>query len=137
MTFETYLTEKKIDSQSFRAEDPEQWNALEHIFMQVHPKSFTAQKLYLINPLRRRFPLVETPTVEKAAKAKPGRPVMKPRPKDWWLKIWDVRFRIEDVRFWIEDFWIWDWWIWDLGFEIEDVGLKILDWRCEILDWRF
>ena len=47
---------------------------------QVHPDSFTAQKLFLINPIRRKFPLKET-EASKTTRPKVARPVIKPKPK--------------------------------------------------------
>ncbi len=103
MTFEQYLISKKIDSSLFKRHEQTLWQAWEKEFDQISPVSFTAQKLYLINPIRRRFPLpivveikepkvvaevviiteakVEsTEPVPKPA-AKPSRPVFKPKPK--------------------------------------------------------
>ncbi len=81
MTFEEYLIKKKIDSPSFRKEEPALWQEFESLFGQMHPESFTAQKLFLINPLRRRFPLQATQQEEKATKPKAARPVLRPKPK--------------------------------------------------------
>lgn len=81
MTFEAYLINKKIDSDSLKKEEPELWKGLEEIFLQMHPNSFTAQKLYLINPLRRKYPLSENASEAKAPKAKPGKPVIRKAPK--------------------------------------------------------
>jgi hypothetical protein len=60
MNFETYLTEKKISSAAFKANEPEKWEAFRQLFEQVHPNSFTAQKKFLINDLRRRYLLSVT-----------------------------------------------------------------------------
>ncbi len=79
MTFEEYLTQKKIDTSAFRKGDERQWIALEHIFLQMHPKSFTAQKLYLINPLRRRYPLIESTSTGNDSQKRAVRP--RPKPK--------------------------------------------------------
>jgi hypothetical protein len=100
MTFEDYLAGKKIDSQLFREHEPELWSAWEQEFGQQHPSSFTAQKLYLINPLRRKYLLknnpasAEKPMASEDATAqvdppagtskpvvKPARPVFRPKPK--------------------------------------------------------
>lgn len=104
MTFEQYLISKKIDSSLFKMHEKNLWESWGKEFDQVSPVSFTAQKLYLINPIRRRFPLpitaevkgsnvieevVTTPVpkvegteeVPKPAAAKPSRPVFKPKPK--------------------------------------------------------
>ncbi|MEO0332280.1 MAG: hypothetical protein AAF223_11445 [Bacteroidota bacterium] len=56
-TFEEYLVEKKIDSEAFQAEEEALWNEWAILFEQLHPNSFTTQKLFLINKIRRRFPL--------------------------------------------------------------------------------
>jgi hypothetical protein len=90
--FETYLMSKKIDSQAFRKAEPELWESWKKEFEQMHPNSFTVQKLNLINPIRRKYQLKavpvsvspETPPVRVAAPApvvKPGRPIMKPKLK--------------------------------------------------------
>lgn len=56
-------------------------------FEQMHPNSFTMQKLNLINPVRRKYPLAP-PAGESAqnpppesSQPKAARPVMKPKPK--------------------------------------------------------
>jgi len=48
----------------------------------MHPNSFTAQKLFLINPIRRAFPLKEE-LPEKAVPTAAARPkvMMRPKPK--------------------------------------------------------
>ena len=63
MTFEEYLIDKKIDSDLFKNGDPALWTEFKSQFATMHPKSFTAQKLYLINGIRRKYHLVETPNV--------------------------------------------------------------------------
>ena len=57
VNFEDYLYSKKIDSLAFRNGEQDLWGSWKVEFEQVHPSSFTAQKLYLINPLRRKYPL--------------------------------------------------------------------------------
>jgi hypothetical protein len=49
----------------------------------MSPASFTAQKLYLINPLRRKYTLkiTEVTAAPKASTPAAARPVMKPKPK--------------------------------------------------------
>lgn len=56
MTFEEYLREKKIDSGLFREKEPLVWQTWKQEFEQMHPNSFTVQKLNLINPVRRKYP---------------------------------------------------------------------------------
>jgi hypothetical protein len=103
VNFEDYLVSKKIDSSVFRQQEPVVWESWKTEFEQVHPNSFTAQKLYLINPIRRKYTLkIEPVKVEalkpstaensieekteaapKSAAPKPvvPRPVFKPKPK--------------------------------------------------------
>jgi len=59
--FEAYLLSKKIDSAAFLKAEPDVWSAWKREFDQIHPKSFTAQKLYLINPIRRKYLLKQEP----------------------------------------------------------------------------
>jgi hypothetical protein len=90
VNFEAYLISKKIDSDAFRNAEPAVWKTWNLEFDQMHPTSFTAQKLYLINPVRRKYPLKEslavsteipsTETVQAAVPVKP-KPVMRPKPK--------------------------------------------------------
>ena len=91
MDFEAYLQSKKIDSKMFLAAEPAVWSAWKSEFEQMHPNSFTVQKLNLINPIRRKYPLplqeeqsrkTETPEVPDASPvAKPVKPMIKPKPK--------------------------------------------------------
>jgi len=80
MTFQEYLTSKKIDGPAFQAAEPvlyQEWNSL---FDEMSPASFTSQKLYLINPVRRKYQL----KVQPAETSKPvvaAKPIMKPKPK--------------------------------------------------------
>jgi hypothetical protein len=92
VNFEAYLISKKIESEAFRKAEPAVWQLWNDEFEQLHPNSFTSQKLYLINPVRRKYPLKEqeaaasipsemssgstTTTAPKIAK-----PVMRPKPK--------------------------------------------------------
>ncbi|MEM9671607.1 MAG: hypothetical protein ACFB15_15655 [Cyclobacteriaceae bacterium] len=59
-TFEEYLEKKKIDSSAFQQAEEELWLEWQGLFEQIHPDSFTSQKLFLINPIRRKYPLVKT-----------------------------------------------------------------------------
>jgi len=70
ITFETYLAAKKIDPVKFKQEDSDKYQALELVFDQMHPDSFTAQKLFLINPIRKKFHL-ESEEVKEIIKEKP------------------------------------------------------------------
>jgi hypothetical protein len=111
VNFEAYLSSKKIDSLAFRNAEPAVWNSWSDVFPQMHPNSFTLQKLNLINAVRRKYLLKEQTSVvptEKIATTenspasvaapaetsatvatppavattpKPARPVMRPKPK--------------------------------------------------------
>jgi hypothetical protein len=58
MTFVEYLDSKKIDATSFQKGEPQVYADWESTFNQIHPNSFTAQKLYVINSTRRKFPKI-------------------------------------------------------------------------------
>lgn len=79
--FESYLIGKKIDPAVFRKKQPSQYVAFENLFMQMHPKSFTAQKLFLINSIRREYPLQEDASEEKSVKKVKMKPKITPRTK--------------------------------------------------------
>lgn len=91
MTFEDYLIGKKIDSRAFSEKENDLWDSWRLEFEQMHHKSFTAQKLYLINPIRRKYPLREEHPVKVAAgtneettakkAAQPAKPSFKVKPK--------------------------------------------------------
>ncbi len=93
MKFEDYLVSKKIDGDFFAKAEPALYNTWKTEFEQMHPNSFTMQKLNLINPIRRKYHLKEAPPkpVEKGDEAQPQpsptivttgiKPVMKPKPK--------------------------------------------------------
>lgn len=55
MTFAEYLLSKKIDEKKFQAAEPQRFEEWKHLFEQMHPESFTAQKKFLINPIRRKY----------------------------------------------------------------------------------
>lgn len=56
--FNSYLSAKKIDANQFSKSEPDLYGKLSTIFDQMHPDSFTAQKLFLINPIRRKYQLI-------------------------------------------------------------------------------
>ncbi len=79
MDFSDYLKSKKIDPEKFRKSEPENFQKLKNVFEQVHPESFTAQKLFLINPLRRTYKW-SGEEAKVATKPKPMRPkISKPK----------------------------------------------------------
>jgi hypothetical protein len=55
MEFEEYLKQKKIDAVSFKKNAPARYVEWQELFVTMHPESFTAQKKFLINDIRRRF----------------------------------------------------------------------------------
>ena len=90
MSFEDYLITKKIDSMAFKSAEPDRWEEWNTIFVDLSPASFTAQKLYLINPVRRKYPLktsevpkqeVSSETNEQQQKPSPPKPMFKPKIK--------------------------------------------------------
>jgi hypothetical protein len=97
MSFEEYLITKKIDSRLFQEKEKELWMSWKAEFELMHPNSFTAQKLYLTNPIRRKYQLKEiaSPKLEEHKETPPtgttlptpkpavkiAKPVFKPKPK--------------------------------------------------------
>jgi hypothetical protein len=99
MKFEDYLTSKKIDSGLFRERQPDVWLSWKKEFEQLNLNSFTAQKLYLLNPVRRKYllksdnDLTSSPGEESAGSVgkkvpvtarpvvKSAKPIFKPKQK--------------------------------------------------------
>ena len=57
MDFNTYLKSKKIDPAAFEVKQPLRYSEWAELYAHVHPDSFTMQKKFLINGIRRQFPL--------------------------------------------------------------------------------
>jgi hypothetical protein len=57
MIFEEFLTAKKINHETFLWAETERFNEMKKMFNKVHPESFTMQKKFLINDLRRKYHL--------------------------------------------------------------------------------
>lgn len=55
MTFEDYLIQKKINAIQFKQADPATYVDWQRVFVDVHPESFTAQKKFLLNDIRRKY----------------------------------------------------------------------------------
>lgn len=55
MNFEEYLAQKKIDADQFRAAEPARYQEWKGQFAQLHPESFTVQKKFLLNDIRRKY----------------------------------------------------------------------------------
>ena len=73
--FNSYLNSKKINAEKFKVSEPELYEKLAKTFLHSHPDSFTAQKLFLINPIRRKYLL------EDQVAAAPSKPKMMFKPK--------------------------------------------------------
>ncbi|MEP2771294.1 MAG: hypothetical protein ABJH05_04050 [Fulvivirga sp.] len=84
MDFKEYLISKKIDAEAFKKSNPKVWTEWGRLFKEMHPKSFTAQKLYLINDIRRKYALKSDSNEkdQQSAVKKVSKPKVKPaRPK--------------------------------------------------------
>jgi hypothetical protein len=79
MIWEEYCINKKIDSEAFRVKEAERWTELKAIFEQMHPNSFTEQKKFLINDIRRKYRLKEAIKTEQPKKI--AQPMIKIPPK--------------------------------------------------------
>jgi hypothetical protein len=55
MTWEEYCIKKKINAEAFKQSEPQRWAELKFIFEQMHPNSFTEQKKFIINDIRRMY----------------------------------------------------------------------------------
>ena len=78
MEFADYLRSKKIDPEIFKEQALDQYTEWKTMFDQVHPNSFTQQKLFLVNQVRRKYHLKETPKQQKSDAPKAARPKIKP-----------------------------------------------------------
>ncbi|GAB4344769.1 MAG: hypothetical protein OHK0038_25000 [Flammeovirgaceae bacterium] len=57
--FELFLKKKRIDPEKFKKGDVATYQEFFELFSLVHPNSFVAQKLNLINSIRRKYHLEE------------------------------------------------------------------------------
>ncbi len=55
LSFDNYLIQKKIDKTLFLKSKPLVFQEWKQLFEQIHPDSFTAQKKFFINSIRREF----------------------------------------------------------------------------------
>ncbi|MEM1137010.1 MAG: hypothetical protein AAGI07_14330 [Bacteroidota bacterium] len=78
--FEEYLKSKKIDPILFSQNEPTLWEEFKQLFYVVNPKSFTMQKLFLINKLRRKYHLVTASDITSKPEKKKARPILKKKP---------------------------------------------------------
>lgn len=81
MTFEEFLIKKKIDSHAFQSAEPAQWQEWKSLFEIISEVSFTSQKLYLINAIRRKHLLKNDSAATPKPTAAASKPVMRPKPK--------------------------------------------------------
>ncbi len=79
--FVEYLKSKKIDPKKFEDGDKELFDNFKQLFDQVHPASFTQQKLFLINRIRRKYLLEEQISAIQPAPSKKLKPKILPKPK--------------------------------------------------------
>jgi hypothetical protein len=77
MNWEEYCLSKKIDCGLFQKSDPEKWLELKGVFEQIHPNSFTEQKKFIINDIRRRYLLKDVPEDNKREKTTVLKPAIK------------------------------------------------------------
>lgn len=78
LSFIEYCHSKSIDAASFKKNEDNLYTDLEFYFNQIHPDSFTAQKLFLINEIRRRYHFIKPESVkEKGGEKKQALPLMK------------------------------------------------------------
>ncbi len=77
LSFEEYCRKKKINPDLFLQTEPQRYQEWKNLFEQIHPDSFTEQKKFLINPIRKQYLLIE----EDADKMKAVAPVSKPAVK--------------------------------------------------------
>ncbi|WP_258101371.1 hypothetical protein [Marinoscillum pacificum] len=81
MNLRTYLITKKIDPDLLKKAEPEKYKEFNLQFSQMHPDSFTAQKLFLLNKLRRKFKLEKEPEEKTIVKPKSVKPKIVPKIK--------------------------------------------------------
>ena len=79
LTFKDYLHNKKIDAMAFAQARPGEYADLKKEFDQIHPDSFTAQKLFIINPIRREFPFKEEGEAKVQKKPQPRPKIVRPK----------------------------------------------------------
>ena len=79
LTFAAYLKTKKIDLKSFFSSDKELFESWKKEFDQMHPNSFTQQKLFMINNIRRQYPLTEEEKVVEKKKTIVRPKIAKPK----------------------------------------------------------
>lgn len=79
VTFDEYLATKLIDYERFKLTDVKHYEQLKEVFDVTHPDSFTAQKLFLINPIRRKF--LRNPEIPKSDSVEKSKIKLRPKIK--------------------------------------------------------
>ena len=79
--FLLFLQSKKIDPDKFRKGDPDRYTEFEKLHQTMHPNSLVAQKLFLINQIRRKYPFVATQETSEAPKKVKMKPKITPKLK--------------------------------------------------------
>ena len=80
MDFKEFLIGKKIDPQLFEKNEPDNYIKWKSEFEEMHPKSFEARKLFLINGIRRKYKYNLSEDAKRPASS-PVKPVIKPKIK--------------------------------------------------------
>lgn len=57
MEFSEYLIQKNICSTHFQTSEPQVFQSWSESFHHLHPASFTEQNKFIINKIRRKYPL--------------------------------------------------------------------------------
>ena len=82
MEFDDFLKGKKIDPEKFKLSENDRYSEWKRIYDEVHPESFTQQKLFLLNKIRRAYHFKENQEEKKPIAPKTVRPKIKPlKPK--------------------------------------------------------
>ena len=61
MTFEEYLTKRRVNVAAFAAGEPQRFAEWQHWFGQMHPESFYLMVKMVLNDVRRNYWLAEVP----------------------------------------------------------------------------
>jgi hypothetical protein len=79
--FYDFLKSKKIDPQSFEKGDHLRFEEFRKLFEEIHPNSLIAQKLFLINSIRKKYPHIDSVGASDTSKKKTMlKPKITPKP---------------------------------------------------------
>ena len=79
--FLLFLQSKKIDPEKFKKGDPDRYAEFAKLHAVMHPTSLVAQKLFLINKIRRAYPFVDRQETTQAAPKAKMKPKITPKIK--------------------------------------------------------